>query len=448
VSAPVVLAFSGGLDTSYCVRWLAEQTGRPVVTVTVDTGGLDDAARARLEGRARALGAADHVLIDAREAYFERVLRFLIMGNVLRGQVYPLCVGAERSLQAQVVAAVARRLGSDAVAHGCTGAGNDQVRFEVALRALAPELTILAPVRDEAPSRAQEVSFLSARRLPVPEHGAAYSVNRGLWGVTIGGRETLESTEPIPEAAWVLTRGAFEAPRPPSRHTLAFRRGVPVAWDDQELEPVALIEAVEAEAARHGIGRGVHLGDTVLGIKGRVAFEAPAAEVLITAHRELEKLVLGSRQLRLKEGVAALYGDWVHEGHHLDPAGRDVEALLLSSQRRVSGQVSLLLRSGRVLVEGVSSPHSLMAASRALYGESTGEWSARDAAGFSRIVALPAVLAARAGGIAEHIAEDSGFHRAVDLGSAGQERPHRPEIGRSADPELDAQAAVARRREG
>ena len=392
---PIVLAFSGGLDTSFCIPWLAETHGRPVVAVTVDTGGFDDAARAELAARARALGAAEHLLVDAREDFFARVLRFLVMGNVRRGGTYPLCVGAERVIQAQEVARAAARLGTRTVAHGCTAAGNDQVRFEVALRTLDPGLQILAPVRDEPRPRAEQVAYLEARGLPVPPFGAAYSVNRGLWGTTIGGRETLDTVAPIPESAWVLTRGAFDRPEAPVRRTLAFERGVPAALDGEALSPVALIERLEVEAAPYGIGRGIHLGETILGIKGRVAFEAPAAEVLITAHRELEKLTLTGRQLRLKETVAAVYGDLVHEGQHLDPVCRDVEALLLSSQERVTGEVYLLLRPGQVFVEGVASPYSLRHASRGVYGEAAGEWSAADAKGFSRIAALPGELYAR-----------------------------------------------------
>ncbi|HEY0512384.1 MAG TPA: argininosuccinate synthase domain-containing protein [Thermoanaerobaculia bacterium] len=395
---PIVLAFSGGLDTSFTVPWLTETLGRPVVTVTVDTGGLDARAAEDLARRSRALGAADHLLVDAREAFFERVLRFLILGNVRRGQVYPLCVGAERVIQAQEVAKAAARLGSRTIAHGCTAAGNDQVRFEVALRTIDPGLEILAPVRDEPRPRPEQVTYLEARGLPVPPFGAAYSINRGLWGVTIGGKETLDTVSSIPESAWVLTKDAFDTPLPPSRHTVAFAGGVPSAWDGEALAPVALIETVEAAAQGYGIGRGVHLGETILGIKGRVAFEAPAAEVLLTAHRELEKLVLTGRQLRMKETVSAVYGDLVHEGQHLDPVCRDIEALLLSSQGRVAGEVHMLFRPGQVFVEGVASPFSLRAASRGVYGEAAGEWSAADARGFSRIVALPGELYARMAG--------------------------------------------------
>ena len=397
MGSPIVLAYSGGLDTSFLVPWLAEHQHRPVITVTVDTGGIDAAASAALAERSRALGALSHTQVDARADYFEQVLRFLIMGNVRRGQLYPLCVGAERVMQAQTLARIATELGSDTVAHGCTAAGNDQVRFEVALRTLAPALKVLAPVRDQAFRREDELAYLRERSLPVPPTGAKYSVNRGLWGVTIGGKETLTSAGTVPDDAWILTRGAFAHARPPERHTLSFREGRPVALDGKADTAVGIIEALEALAAPFGIGRGIHLGDTIIGTKGRVAFEAPAAEVLLTAHRELEKLVLTGRQQRIKELVAQPYGDLVHEGQLLDPVCRDIEALLLSSQQRVTGDVHLVLQPGNVFIAGVESPWSLMAASRGVYGEAAGEWSASDALGFSRIVALPGVFHARAG---------------------------------------------------
>jgi argininosuccinate synthase len=396
-TTPIVLAYSGGLDTSFLVPWIAETYHRPVITVTVDTGGIDAAAARTLAERARALGAVAHHQVDARAAYFEQVLRFLIMGNVRRGQLYPLCVGAERVMQAQTIARMARELKSDTVAHGCTAAGNDQVRFEVALRTLAPDLAVLAPVRDQAFKRAEELDYLTARGLPAPPTGAAYSVNRGLWGVTIGGQETLTSSGSIPDDAWLLTRDAFTRPRQPERHVLRFAQGRPVALDGRAASPVEIIEALEALAAPFGIGRGIHLGDTIIGTKGRVAFEAPAAEVLLTAHRELEKLTLSGRQQRIKELLAQPYGDLVHEGQLLDPVCRDIEALLASSQERVTGEVRCKLQTGNLFIEGVESPYSLMAASRGVYGEAAGEWSAAEALGFSRIVALPGVFYTRAG---------------------------------------------------
>jgi argininosuccinate synthase len=394
---PIVLAYSGGLDTSFLVPWVAENTGRPVITVTVDTGGIDAAAAKTLEARALALGAIAHHQIDARADYFEQVLRFLIMGNVKRGQMYPLCVGAERVMQAQTIARVARELGTNSIAHGCTAAGNDQVRFEVALRTLAPELEIIAPVRDRAFKRSEELEYLQQRKLPVPPHGAAYSINRGLWGVTIGGKETLTSSGSIPDDAWVLSRDAFTRPASSARHEIRFEQGRPVGLDGKKLTPVEVIERLETIGAGFGIGRGIHLGDTIIGTKGRVAFEAPAAEILISAHRELEKLVMTPRQQRIKDSVAGPYGDLVHEGQLLDPVCRDIEALLLSSQQRVTGDVRLLLRPGQAFVEGVESPYSLMKASKGVYGEAVGEWTPVDALGFSKIVALTGVFYRRAG---------------------------------------------------
>jgi len=396
--SPIVLAFSGGLDTSFCVPWLKETYRRPVVTMTINTGGLDAAAERDLEERALALGAAEHVLVEARPRFFDQVLRYLIAGNVRRGQFYPLCVGAERGIQATLMAEIAMQLGSDTVAHGCTAAGNDQVRFEVALRTINPELTVLAPVRDNAFVRSEQVKYLEERGLPVPAKGSAYSINRGLWGVTIGGTETLDSRESIPEDAWVLSPGALREPRAPERHVIAFEEGIPVALDGEQMDPVPLIERLERLGGPFAIGRGIHLGDTVLGTKGRVAFEAPAAEILLTAHRELEKLVLSGPQQRIKELVAAAYGDFVHEGRQLDPVCRDIEALLESSQARVTGEVTVQLRSGSLFVEGLQSPYSLMAASKGVYGEAAGEWTPQDALGYSKILALSGMLQTRAAG--------------------------------------------------
>jgi argininosuccinate synthase len=397
-STPIVLAFSGGLDTSFCIPWLKETYNRPVVTVTVNCGGIDAAAAKQLDERARALGAADHRLIEARPEFFESVLKFLIMGNIKRGNMYPLCVGAERGLQAKYLAQLAKELGSDTVAHGCTAAGNDQVRFEIVLKAVAPELTILAPVRDHAWQRPAQVKFLEERKMPVPTRGSAYSTNRGLWGVTIGGTETLDSKGSIPESAWVLSAGALERPKPFGEVEIEFARGVPVGLDGRKLDPVALIEKLEGLGAVYGIGRGIHLGDTIIGTKGRVAFEAPAAEILISAHRELEKLTLTLTQSRVKELVSAEYGQLIHEGKQLDAACRDIEALYLSSQARVTGKVRVQLRPGSLFVLGVTSPHSLMAASRGKYGEAAGEWTAADALGFSKIMALPGMFHTRAKG--------------------------------------------------
>ena len=396
--SPIILAFSGGLDTSFCVPWLKETCGRDVITATVDTGGIDAAAAAALEERSQALGAIEHVLIDCKQEFFDTVIRHLIAGNVLRGQAYPLCVGAERGLQAEHLAHLAAERGATTVAHGCTAAGNDQVRFEVALRTLNPGLEILAPVRDNSWVREEQLAYLEEHEMPLPAQGSAYSINRGLWGITIGGQETLTSATTIPEDAWVLSANAFSEPLAPSQHTLEFASGIPVALDGEALSPVSLIEKLEKLAGGYGIGRGIHLGDTVLGTKGRVAFEAPAAITLITAHRELEKLVLSAQQVRVKDAVAATYGDLVHEGKQLDLVCADIEALLESSQRRVTGTVTFALRPGQLFIEGVESAHSLLAATRGVYGEAAGEWTAADTLGYARILSLPGTLQTRAAG--------------------------------------------------
>ena len=396
-NSPIILAYSGGLDTSFCVPWLKETYDRPVVTMCINTGGLDDAAAASLEERAMALGAEKHVLVEARPVFFDRVLRYLIAGNVRRGNLYPLCVGAERGIQATLLAELASERGSTTVAHGCTAAGNDQLRFEVALRTINPGLEVLAPVRDQGFVRDQQVKYLKDNNFPMPPSGGDYSINRGLWGVSIGGKETLDSHDTIPESEWVLSAGAFDNPKAPERLTVSFKKGVPVALNGAELDPVTLIEKLETIGGGFGIGRGIHVGDTVLGTKGRVAFEAPSAEILLNAHRELEKLTLSALQARVKESLANTYGDFVHEGKQLDPACRDIEALLESSQECVTGDVKIILRPGNAFVAGVDSPYSLMAATKGVYGEAAGEWTPQDALGYSRILALPGMLQSRAG---------------------------------------------------
>lgn len=396
-SSPIILAFSGGLDTSFCVPWLKQNTGRDIITATVDTGGIDADAAKDLQQRSLALGAIEHVLLDCKQEFFDDVIRYLIIGNVRRGHLYPLCVGAERGLQAAQLAKLATGCGASTVAHGCTAAGNDQVRFEVALRTLSPDLTVLAPVRDNNWVREEQLQYLQRNKLPLPAQGSAYSVNRGLWGITIGGQETLTSGASLPEAAWVLSAQAFAKPQAPSDHSVTFSQGVPVALDGTAMDPVELIEALEKLGGAYGIGRGIHLGDTILGTKGRVAFEAPAAEILISTHRELEKLVLSAQQTRVKDGVASIYGDLVHEGKQLDLACQDIEALLLSSQARVSGEVSFTLRPGNLFITGTQSEFSLLAATRGVYGEAAGEWTASDALGYSRILSIAGTLQTRAG---------------------------------------------------
>ncbi|MFN3595849.1 MAG: argininosuccinate synthase [Rubricoccaceae bacterium] len=399
-SAPLALAFSGGLDTSFCVPFLRETIGAEVHTVTVNTGGFSADELVAVEARAHALGAASHTTVDARERLFERVLQYLIKGNVLRGGVYPLCVGPERVVQAEALVDEATRLGARTIAHGSTGAGNDQVRFDTALRLLAERhigaVEILAPIREHGLTREATTAYLRERNVPVEARTTAYSINRGLWGTTIGGRETHTPDGVLPEEAWPDTVSPALAPDTPLRLRIGFDAGIPTSLDGEALAPVALIEALNETGARHGVGRGVHVGDTILGIKGRVAFEAPAALTLIAAHRELEKLVLTKWQAVQKAALGDFYGMLVHEGQFFDPVLRDVEAFLDSSQARVTGEVTLELFKGAFRVLGAASPYSLFDAGVARYGETNALWNGRDAEGFARIHGVPAFLAARA----------------------------------------------------
>lgn len=392
----VLLGYSGGLDTSFLVAWLTREKQAEVTALAVDCGGFTDEERAEMAGRAKQLGAADFRLVDARAEMFDRMLRFLIAANVKRGGVYPLCVGAERGLQAEVLARVALEEGFDAVAHGCTAAGNDQVRFEAALGTIAPQLHVIAPVRDLGLERGFERDYLGKVGFPLPESRARYSVNQGLWGLTIGGGEMSTSGEPLPESAWVWTRGGMDAKARSIR--LAFEGGVPTQLDRVAHDPVTLVETLNRLAGSHGVGRGYHLGDTVLGIKGRIAFEAPAAEVILSAHKELEKLVLTEEQRFWKDHLGEVYGRRLHQGLFHDPFQRDLEAFFISSQSRVTGEVRLSLDRGRAVVEGVDSPFSMMAASDARYGERAASQSdPKSAVGLARLLAEPGRLHRRAG---------------------------------------------------
>ena len=386
----ILLAFSGGLDTSYLLRRFVAE-GHEVHAVIVDTGGLDDAERARIEARARALGAFDFACVDARQRVYDQHIAWLIRANVKRGGVYPLCVGAERVVQAQAVAEEARRRNADAVCHGSTGAGNDQIRFDVAIRTLMPGARILTPIRDERITREQSAAYLAEQGFPISAARKDYSINQGLWGVTIGGRETHDAWEYLPEEAWPTTVAPAAADPAGQTIVLRFQEGLPA-------DGLAAIEPLNALGAQHGVGRGMHLGDTILGIKGRIAFEAPAAAILIEAHRELEKLVLTRWQLTQKEMLGSFYGQMLHEGNWFDPVMRDIEAFLTSSQQRVTGEVRVHLAQGRIEVHGVRSTRSLMDAGAGTYGEENRLWTAEDARGFSAVWGLQGVLAERARG--------------------------------------------------
>jgi argininosuccinate synthase len=393
----IALAFSGGLDTSYCVPRLAEG-GWSVQTVYVDTGGASAADRAAIRRQAEAVGAVAHHEVDARERVFDRFVRYLIQGNVLRGEVYPLSVAAERTQQALSVVEVARGIGAEAVAHGSTGAGNDQVRFDVALRVLAPDLEIVTPIRDGGIRREQAIAYLEAHGLPVPVRAGSYSINRGLWGTTWGGGWTHDTWAGPPAE---LLDPPADAPAA-AEIVVGWEHGLPVSLDGVPLGGPALVARLGELAEAYGIGRGIHVGETALGIKGRIGFEAGAALLLIAAHRELEKLVLTKWQAFWKDQLGRFYGDRLHEGHYFDPALRDIEALITSSQSRVTGETRLHLAAGRFQVVGTRSPHSMMDTSIATYGEENRLWTGDEARAFARVAAVPSLLAARAGGDGRH----------------------------------------------
>lgn len=389
----LALAFSGGLDTSYCVPLLTD-AGWRVHTVFVNTGGTTPDDRAAIARQAAAVGAVEHHEVDARREVFDRFVRHLIHGNVLRGEVYPLSVAAERTQQAISVIEVARRIGATAVAHGSTGAGNDQVRFDIALRVLAPDLAIVTPIRDAGIRREQSIAYLTERGLPVPAKAGAYSINRGLWGTTWGGGWTHDTwAGPPPE----LLDPPADAPAP-AEHVIAWKSGTPVALDGEPVDGATLVDRLGALADAYGVGRNIHVGETALGIKGRIGFEAGAALILIAAHRELEKLVLTKWQAFWKDQLGRFYGDRLHEGHYFDPTLRDIEAMFESSQQRVSGETRVRLAPGRFQVVGARSPYSMMDTSIATYGEENLLWTGDEARAFARVSAIPELLAGRAGG--------------------------------------------------
>jgi argininosuccinate synthase len=405
-----VLAFSGGLDTSYCLVALRER-GWQVTTVTVNTGGLVEEQASEIEHRALELGAARHESIDARGRLYSEFVAYLLKANYLRNGAYPSCVGVERMIQAEEVTKRALALGADAIVHGSTGAGNDHVRFDVVIKTLAPDLKIMAIVRDESRTREAETEYLTSHGVDVPEKTTTYSINSGMLGTTIGGAETYNSAEPLPEDAWPTTRSIAAAPDEGQELTIVFEAGLPVGcdfpagapagWPGRPPSGYELLEALNELGAVHGVGRGMHTGQTIMGIIGRIGFEAPGYFVITAAHRELERLVLSGRQQAIKAQLGTVFGDLLHEAFYYDPIMADLEVFLDSTQVRVSGSVRIKLHKGNILVLGSASPHSLLDATRGLgstYGHRASLWSGPDAKSYASLYATAGIVTRNAGG--------------------------------------------------
>jgi argininosuccinate synthase len=378
----VVLAFSGGLDTSYCVKYLSEEKGFEVHTLTVNTGGFDQKEVEEIGNRAKNLGVASHKTVDETRNYYDKVIRFLIYGNVLKNNTYPLNVSAERMSQALATANYAKELKADAVAHGSTGAGNDQVRFDMILNILVPGIEIITPIREMKLSREEEISFLKSKGVQMNFDKAMYSVNKGIWGTSVGGKETLKSLGMLPEEAWPtpVTKQGSETIR------LTFDKGELVKVNDKAFaHPTEAIQYIQSIAGPYGIGRDIHVGDTIIGIKGRVGFEAAAPMLVLKSHHALEKHVLTKWQLSWKDQLAQFYGNWLHEGQYLDPVMRDIEAFLVNTQKHVSGDVHVQLFPYRFQVLGIESSFDLMSSKFGKYGEMNLGWSGDDVKGFSKI---------------------------------------------------------------
>lgn len=377
----VVLAFSGGLDTSFCSIYLAKDLNLEVHTVVVNTGGFSEQDLRHIGERAQLLGSVSHTVIDETLNYYEDTLKYLIFGNVLKNATYPLSVSAERVCQATAVARYAKKIGAGYIAHGSTGAGNDQVRFDMIFEILIPEAKVITPIRDLKLSREQEIEYLKKHGIEINAEKARYSINKGLWGTSVGGRETLGSFGYLPDEAWPtpVTKTGSE------RITITFEHGEPVALNEVKTPPVALIGELQELAQPYGIGRDIHVGDTIIGIKGRVGFEAAAPVILVKAHHMLEKHVLTKWQLNWKEQIGAFYGNFLHEGQFHDPVMRNMEAFLQSSQQKVSGKVTIDLYPHYFTVIGIESPNDLMSDDFGTYGEMNNSWSGEDVKGFSKI---------------------------------------------------------------
>jgi len=385
----IVLGFSGGLDTTYCAKYLSEEKGYEVHSVTVNTGGFSAEELKQIEAHAYGLGVKTHTTVDAVHHYYDRIIKYLVYGNVLKNNTYPLSVSAERLIQAIAIAEHVRKVGAVAVAHGSTGAGNDQVRFDMIFHIMIPGVEISTPIRDLRLSREEEIAYLKAKGVALNFEKALYSINKGLWGTSVGGKETLQSKGALPESAWPtqVTKTKEEEVR------LTFVKGELTGINGKSFgHPTEAIQHLHTLAAPFGIGRDIHVGDTIIGIKGRVGFEAAAPMVILKAHHALEKHVLTKWQLNWKDQLALFYGNWLHEGQILDPVMRDIEAFFASTQDKVSGDVYVVLKPYHFQIIGIESAHDLMNSRFGKYGEMNNGFTGEDVRGFSKIFGNQTVI--------------------------------------------------------
>ncbi|WP_034888006.1 argininosuccinate synthase [Gillisia sp. Hel_I_29] len=378
----IVIAYSGGLDTSYCAKYLSKEENFEVHAVSVNTGGFTKEEIEKIGNNAKQIGAKTYKNIDAVSNFYNKVVKYLIFGNVLKNDTYPLSVSAERIVQAIEIVNYAKEIGAEYIAHGSTGAGNDQVRFDMIFQILAPGINIITPIRDKQLTRQEEIAYLQENGLDMNWEKAKYSVNKGLWGTSVGGSETLTSSSPLPESAYPSPLVEKES----KQISLTFTKGELTAVNDDENSPEKNIEILENIASKYAIGRDIHVGDTIIGIKGRVGFEAAAALITIKSHHLLEKHTLSKWQLQHKDYIANWYGTHLHEGQYLDPVMRDFEAFLKNSQAQVTGRVFLTLHPYRFALDGIESPFDLMNSNFGKYGEENKAWTADDAKGFIKIL--------------------------------------------------------------
>ncbi len=381
-SGNIVLGFSGGLDTTFCVKYLTEDRGFDVHSVIVNTGGFSEEELVQIEAHAYKLGVKTHTTVNAVEGYYDSIIKYLIYGNVLKNNTYPLSVSAERLSQALHIAEHAKKLNAVAVAHGSTGAGNDQVRFDMIFHIMIPGVEIITPIRDLKLSREEEIEYLKKKGVDMNFEKSMYSINKGLWGTSVGGKETLQSKGMLPESAWPTQVTKTDS----EEVTLSFVKGELTAVNGQSFDhPTKAIQYLQTIAGAYGVGRDIHVGDTIIGIKGRVGFEAAAPMVILKAHHALEKHVLTKWQLNWKDQLAQFYGNWLHEGQILDPVMRDIEAYLSNSQQNVTGDVFVQLMPYRFQIIGIESAYDLMSAKFGKYGEMNTGFTGEDVRGFSKI---------------------------------------------------------------